>query len=153
MKYVETHTKQPAREATEADIPRILDDAVHMKKLCWKPIGRHRQAHAIAHPQVHDKPLRFFVMRMGEIIINPRVVERSHETVESSEGCMSFPRTDNAMVQRNEWVNVRYYTPIKDASGKWMLRLNEKGFTGLNAIIWQHEIDRLDGVTIYDHEL
>jgi peptide deformylase len=152
MKYVEKPSNVPAREVTEADIPRVIDDAVHMRKLCWKPIGRHRQAHAIAHPQVCEKPLQFFVTRMGETIINPRIKERHGELVKSSEGCMSFPRSENARIPRHECVIVRYFTPFKDASGKWTLRLNEKGFVGLNALVFQHEIDHLRGVTIYDYD-
>lgn len=151
MEYVEPITT-PARYAEEKDIPRIVQDAEMMRKLCWKPHGRHRQAHAIAHPQVHKNPLRFFVLRMGETLINPMILARLGDINACSEGCMSFPHDQNAEVPRHETVQVRYFTPVRTPNGGWALQRQEKTLSGMPAQIFQHEMDHLEGVSVYDYD-
>lgn len=151
MQYV-PWTPRLSRAATEEDIPRIVQEAQIMRMMCWKPHGRHRQAHAIAHPQVNDDPLRFFVLRMGETVINPTIVERRGEINICSEGCMSFPDGSNGDVPRHETVCVRYFTPVRTPNGGWALQPQERTLHGMQAQIFQHEVDHLNGMSVYDYD-
>jgi|AntRauTorcE11897_2_1112592.scaffolds.fasta_scaffold03112_11 peptide deformylase len=76
-----------------------------------------------------------------KLFINPDIVDRSEETVLVTEGCLSFAGI-NAFVKRRVWVDVVY----TDVLGEQQ----EEHLTGINAHIFQHEIDHLDGVTIAD---
>ena len=75
------------------------------------------------------------------VLINPVIVEHSEGDVPSNESCLSVPRV-GATVRRFETIVVE----AQRLSG-------EKGrfsASGIEAIIVQHEIDHLDGKTIYD---
>lgn len=75
------------------------------------------------------------------VLLNPEFVERTGSK-ESEESCLSLP-TFSCKVKRYEAVTVK--------------GLNEKGEAveiqaeGLLAVIFQHEIDHLDGKTLVDH--
>jgi peptide deformylase len=72
---------------------------------------------------------------------NPLIVERSDESEEGWEGCLSVPDV-GGKVLRNKWIGVEYL----DEQGAWVTRK----FEGFNAVVWQHEIDHLDGVLYVD---
>lgn len=75
------------------------------------------------------------------VYINPEIVERGEEMVESEEGCLSCP--DLAVkVDRHERVKVK----ALDREGNEVC-VDAEGFL---AIVLQHEIDHLDGVTLAD---
>ncbi|MBG0790343.1 MAG: peptide deformylase [Desulfovibrionaceae bacterium] len=74
------------------------------------------------------------------VLINPQIVECDGE-VDSEEGCLSCPEL-TVTVKRSEHVVVR----AQDREGKEVCI----DTTGLLAIILQHEIDHLDGVTLAD---
>lgn len=74
------------------------------------------------------------------VLINPEIVECDGE-VESEEGCLSCPEL-NVKVTRKERVKVK----AMDREGKDVCVETD----GLLAIILQHEIDHLDGVTLAD---
>ena len=76
--------------------------------------------------------------------INPRIIQRSDETVEGYEGCLSIPDV-GGLVRRNRWVRVRYAT----LDG----REHELRSEGPDAVLWQHELDHLDGVLYTDRLL
>ena len=71
-------------------------------------------------------------------LINPVIVEKSEETAEIQEGCLSFP---------NQFGKVERYVKVKvkalDLDGKKVTLEAE----GLLAQALQHEIDHLDGIT------
>ena len=75
-----------------------------------------------------------------QVFINPEIVERSGERREE-EGCLSLPGL-YAMITRADQVEVRY----EDLEGKKVQRVAE----GLEAKLFQHEIDHLDGILILD---
>ncbi len=75
------------------------------------------------------------------VLVNPVIVERRGEDVESSEGCLSLPGI-SVTVDRSPYVRVRYY----DLEGE----LWELEGEGLLAMCLQHEIDHLDGKTIVE---
>lgn len=74
-------------------------------------------------------------------LVNPRVVERSEETVTASEGCLSLPG-HSMEVERAERVVVE----AADLRGR-PLTIEA---SGLLARILQHEIDHLEGHLILD---
>ena len=75
-----------------------------------------------------------------QVFVNPEIVERSGERREE-EGCLSLPGL-YAMITRADQVEVRY----EDLEGKKVQRVAE----GLEAKLFQHEIDHLDGILILD---
>lgn len=74
------------------------------------------------------------------VLINPEIVECDGE-VESEEGCLSCPEL-TLKVKRKEHVVVK----ALDREGK-EVRIDTDGFL---AIVLQHEIDHLDGITLAD---
>jgi peptide deformylase len=74
-------------------------------------------------------------------LINPKIVEKSGECT-FEEGCLSIPEF-RADIKRSKWVKVEYL----DENGKKQV-IEDDGFL---AIILQHEIDHLNGITMLDH--
>ncbi len=72
---------------------------------------------------------------------NPVIVDRSDETVDGYEGCLSIPDV-GGMVRRNSWIKVEHDT----FEGETITAEAE----GYNAILWQHELDHLDGILYVD---
>jgi peptide deformylase len=84
-----------------------------------------------------DAPRALFVR-------NPSIVERSDETLEGYEGCLSVPDV-GGLVRRNRWLRLEYET----ADGATVAVEAD----GYNAVLWQHELDHLDGVIYLDRLL
>jgi peptide deformylase len=106
------------------------------------------QGVGIAGPQV-GVPLRVAVLLLGYrgpaphavFVRNPVIVERSDETMPSYEGCLSVPGV-GGLVKRNRWVRVRWLDLHEQAQ--------ETRAEGPDAVLWQHELDHLDGVLYVD---
>ena len=77
-------------------------------------------------------------------VCNPSIVERSSETQEGYEGCLSIPGM-GGIVRRNSWIKIGY----SDIQGKRI----ETEARGYNAVLWQHELDHLDGRLYVDNLL
>jgi len=75
-----------------------------------------------------------------QVFLNPEIVERDGQMKEE-EGCLSLPGM-YAMIVRADQVEVRYDT----LDGKKIQRVAQ----GLEAKLFQHEIDHLDGILILD---
>jgi len=155
--YVQPHTKV-SREATRKDIKRIIGDAHIMYNLCYTDVGTYAlrpdmPAHfGVAHPQINNKkPLRFFVTRNKEIIINPKIINHTEHPVERVEGCLSYPHKMPVKVLRYNKVTVEYMTLSKD--GKDLVRADTLNLSGIWAQAWQHEIAHLNGKYIYDEDV
>lgn len=73
-------------------------------------------------------------------LVNPEIIEKSEDLEESNEGCLSCPGI-SAPVMRHTYVKVKYY----DLDGKEQYIEGED----LLAHCLQHEIDHLDGKTIF----
>ena len=75
-------------------------------------------------------------------LFNPRIVERSTETLTEEEGCLSLPGlaydVERAQSVRLEGINEKGRSVTIEASD-------------LLARVFQHEIDHLDGVLFVDH--
>ena len=77
-----------------------------------------------------------------KVLINPKVIiKKDTATFNSYEGCLSVPNL-RGKVKRYNTINVTYYT--KDAK-----KITEN-IKGLESIVYQHEIDHLDGYLFTD---
>jgi peptide deformylase len=146
--YVEPHINV-SREVTKKDLETVIRDAKVMINLCSNPHGIHPSALAIAHPQINDTdPLRFFVTD-SEIFINPRIIRHSNYEVTKKEGCMSFPDRSTMTVKRWHKIVVEY--SLFSLEGQMdLLKVITQDFSGLQAEVFQHEIDHFDGKYIFE---
>lgn len=77
-----------------------------------------------------------------KILINPKfIIEKNSGTFNSYEGCLSVPNL-RGKVKRYKKININYF----DHEGKQVIRNIE----GLESIVYQHEIDHLDGYLFTD---
>lgn len=147
-KLVKPH-KKISRVVDESDLPRLMEDAKILYNLCYTQIGIHGGALAVAHSQItEDDPLRFFVTRDKEIIINPQIIRHTETTVDSEEGCVTFPMKYPTKVQRWNKCEVIYETLNPDET------INPKkikeNLSGIRAKMFQHEINHCDSIYIFN---
>lgn len=78
-------------------------------------------------------------------LINPRIISHSVEKayLAQGEGCLSVDRPVEGLVVRHARITVKAF----DIHGK-ELKLRLRGYP---SIVFQHEIDHLNGVMFYDH--
>lgn len=75
------------------------------------------------------------------VLVNPVIDELWGDDVTAGEGCLSLPGI-NIPITRKEWARVRYF----DLDGEeWMIESDE-----LLGRCLQHEIDHLDGKTLFE---
>lgn len=111
----------------------LIDTATHHLPTC---IG-------LAAPQIGYN-VRMFAMKDMQknkflTIINPEIVEATSAKANRAEGCLSVPGV-SVCVERYMKIKVHY----TDENGDRI----ERCFTNLNARIFQHELDHLNGVLI-----
>jgi peptide deformylase len=89
-------------------------------------------------------PKRVLVANVGSgdiIMINPIIKSTSEEMSEFEEGCLSFP-LQMFKISRPSEVTVEFRTINGSVA--------EETFAGIEAVVVQHEIDHLDGVTVLE---
>jgi peptide deformylase len=74
---------------------------------------------------------------------NPEIVTNSPTLSDFDEGCLSFPG-GSCTIKRPDAVTVKY----QDAHGAWTHAVLQ----GLEARCFQHELDHLNGKTMYDRQ-
>ncbi len=74
-------------------------------------------------------------------MINPKIIEKSKETILREEACISLPNC-TGMVRRHKVIQVEFI----DTKGK----KQKQKYKDFNAVIIQHEIDHLDGILFMD---
>ena len=87
---------------------------------------------------------RMFVMQHdGKIMtcINPKIIDESDETQDVKEGCLSFPGMF-LNLKRSKWINAQW----TDEEGTEYEAMME----GVPAVVFQHELDHLNGVKMTD---
>lgn len=97
----------------------------------------------LAAPQI-GLSRRIFVIGINQkksAYFNPEITESSQTQVEFNEGCLSF-KGDQCKILRPVEISVRY----QDHQGQW----HQESFDGLWARVFQHELDHLDGITMWD---
>ena len=72
------------------------------------------------------------------VAINPKITQTLGNPFKTEEGCLSWPDSD-VIANRYSNIEVEYYSLETE-------RIEKQWYSGLEAIIWQHEIDHLDGV-------
>lgn len=75
------------------------------------------------------------------VFINPQIVEHSDERVKNLEGCLSVPGI-SCEIERWSWVKVKCY----DENFNEVIREGD----GLFGRCMQHELDHLDGITLFE---
>lgn len=95
---------------------------------------------AVAAPQV-GVGLRLVALRDGRLFLNPELSRLSGETAVGVEGCLSYP---------NRWFDVlrSVEAEVVGLDPRTNLMTTYKSTTPLEARMWQHEIDHLDGIVL-----
>jgi peptide deformylase len=121
---------------------QIIKDMIKLTKTFVDPEGV-----GLASTQV-GLDEQYFVAKMDDgtfkAFFNPKIIKSSKVTKVYTEGCLSIPNYWGE-VTRHLWVDVEY----QDLSGK---TVREK-LRGLEAHIYQHEVDHLEGKLFMDHIL
>ena len=82
------------------------------------------------------------------VLINPKIVEKSEETFVFPEGCLSFL---NDKVRTKRYVSIT--VEADNHSSKLMFTADSKDINdAFECVCVQHEIDHLDGITMFDRE-
>jgi peptide deformylase len=118
----------------------------HLSKFLMRSIPYRKYGVGLASNQV-NLPYRICSVKIGEIwktFINPTIpkvgaIFRNAKIIDSEEGCLSIPNK-RYTVKRRDGIDLIY------ADTNFTLK-HEK-FSGLTAIVIQHELDHLDGVLI-----
>ena len=103
----------------------------------------------IAAPQVGILKNIIWVQRFDkanfpfEVYLNPVIVAYSDEKQPCLEGCLSIPARRDTTYNRSESITIEY-----DKMDRSQVKEEVKGFT---AVIFQHEIDHLNGILYLDH--
>lgn len=103
----------------------------------------------IAAPQVGILKNIIWVQRFDkeqlpfEVYINPEIVQYSEKKQDCREGCLSIPNRTDTLSSRSYAILLKY----EDLEGESHIEMVE-GFT---AVIFQHEIDHLEGILYTDH--
>ncbi len=122
-----------------------VDDSIRQLAHRMFELMRESRGVGLAAPQV-GVPLRLFVMNHtgdpadDRVIINPQIEQRSG-MAEAEEGCLSIPGV-NVQVRRPS----RCRLVATDLDGNEVVSEADE----LQARVWQHESDHLDGVLIID---
>ena len=93
------------------------------------------------------------------VLINPEIVEKSKDVFAFMEGCLSFPK-QAIKTARYKWIKVKadnhketlYFSVWNDDSDEGYNKDKYLKMAYETACV-QHEIDHLDGITMYDREL
>lgn len=102
---------------------------------------------AIAVIAIRPKPHRPTVKNFDLILVNPEIIDYSGTKEELWEGCISAGSNGTcdlfAKVPRHQKIRIKYL----DEKGK----SHNRGFSGLEAHVIQHEVDHLNGILFVDH--
>ncbi len=103
----------------------------------------------IAAPQVGVLKNIIWVQRFDkenfpfEVYLNPEIIDYSDKKQPCLEGCLSIPKRRDTTYTRSETIMIEY-----DQFNKKRIQEYVSGFT---AVIFQHEIDHLNGILYLDH--
>ena len=97
-------------------------------------VGILRRLVAVQRFDKEGKPFEFF--------INPEIVAKDDTLVAGGEGCLSVPEIYDD-VERSQRITLRYYDSC--------FTPQEEVIEGFTAVIFQHEIDHLDGKLFIDY--
>lgn len=78
-----------------------------------------------------------------EVYLNPKISLYSNETQTLKEGCLSIPNRTEVLSSRSQTITIEYDT--MEGNNKTEI------VDGFTAVIFQHEIDHLNGILYLDH--
>ena len=82
------------------------------------------------------------------VLINPKIVEKSKEQFVFPEGCLSFPDSKIKTIRHQDIV-----VEADNHQGRLSFSANSKDINdAFECVCVQHEIDHLDGITMFDRE-
>lgn len=131
-------------------VATVTDPAQDGVGIAGPQVGLNRRVIAVQRFDKEDKGCPF------EVYANIRIVEKSEATSSGSEGCLSVPDRSEQVIRSEEivieYADLEALKKLAASSGKSirkipMIRETIKGFT---AVIFQHEIDHLEGVLYID---
>ena len=83
------------------------------------------------------------------VLINPKIVEKSKEQFVFAEGCLSFPDSKLRTIRHQDII-----VEADNHKGKLSFSANSKDINdAFECVCVQHEIDHLDGITMFDREM
>jgi peptide deformylase len=85
-------------------------------------------------------------------VINPKIANRTKVPVDSREACMSFPDRKSIIVPRSHKIIVTCVLTDQAAIGDHLVAqsFTRMELSGRDAMVFQHEIDHMDGKYIFD---
>ena len=130
-------------DVTENELQEVFDQSKEMYDL----IKYERKAIGIAAPQVGIFK-KFFIYKTSPtsytLVINPVYVKNGPE-IKSKESCLSYGINNWKVVKRFKSIRVKSYSVKDDILVKEMHSINYP-----LSVIFQHEIDHLNGRTIFN---
>jgi peptide deformylase len=90
--------------------------------------------------------------RIPTVLINPEIIDRSLDTFNISEGCLSIPGK-TVLVRRHTWVKVKADNlPEPKVFGLDLTRVTGKAYERmlLESSCVSHEVDHVFGILIFD---
>ena len=145
---------------------KIIKDMKHLKKVCEpvnyktsKQIANKMIMFMLSHKNINDNSIGLACNQLGlpgRIIIvkiknkwvrfiNPVICYKSEDTIITEESCLSVPKK-SIKVERSKDITIDF---IFEGSGN----SKPSNYTGMDAIVIQHEIDHLNGIIITDKVL
>lgn len=125
-------------DPNDPDLPAVLDKMIAIM-MAQDGVG-------LAAPQV-GLPWNVFIVHLGDeeprALVNPKIESYGEKTCLSKEGCLSLPGVAGKLDCRHEQITVS--TCMPKSNDRMTIALE-----GAEAIIFQHEYDHLQGLTLFD---
>jgi len=127
-----------SRPLKEDDLPEAIKQARIMAGLVAEYRRRHGAGRAIAAPQIgYMRRMIVLNITRPQMLINPRLEDKSNEMIELWDDCMSFPNL-LVKVNRHKSCRIRFLDEHWEEQSWWL----ENDLSEL----LQHECDHLDGI-------
>ena len=97
----------------------------------------------------YDKRICVVNVKEPLVLINPKIIDKSKETFVFPEGCLSFP---NKKIKTQRYVSVSVECDNIDST-LFFTADSSKIEDALECACIQHEIDHLDGITMYERQV
>lgn len=136
IKWPNSGLSNPTVDVTDSDNIRDIVTQMFSTMDAMQGVG-------LAAPQV-DVHKSIIVVDTGNIrtvMINPKIVSFSKDSVLAKEGCLSIPGV-RVSIPRYSVVNIEW----QDVDGEEFA----ESFRGFDARVIQHEIDHLNGITLWE---
>ncbi len=139
--------REPARKIK----PKHVSDSTiqHLKKRMYSTVTSPKvDGIGIAAPQVGVGIQMIYVQRLDktgypfEVFFNPEIIAYGDSINSGMEGCLSVPFM-RGNVERSHNIDIAYLDSLGNRK--------QESISGFTAVIFQHEIDHLNGVLYFDH--